>query len=288
MTDIVPGKVIKTIAAFEVDDTFMSTEILNVLFSYRADAPENDNYSQEDVKAYGDFFWNNYGYIFNYGMTELLVLLRDNKNIIDHICIFSNNKSRLLCDIARYVINEYIGYGANLIDAVYPYDSKYRKSKLKTRDSLFKAIQYEHSDAIIDKNATVLFIDSTNQTMLHELNVVSLYVNPPYNYYEYVESLVAFYGKQEKLSALDTTHYSGQMKHFARDLKNKKRLNYETAFTMDYYNEIIETGQKFIDKISGAKGGKRKVRKTRRARKNIKTRKSGKARNNRKYKKTRK
>jgi hypothetical protein len=235
----------------------------------------NEDYTSDEVSKIGDFIWEKNGSLLNYGVIELFKILMENKNHIDHICIFSNNKSMLLCEIAMYIVNNIVGNGINIIDKIYPYRMKYRKTMNKSKKELINTIKFNNPDVAINNNVKILFIDSKTHSINHETGVVSHYVHPSYMNYDGIEELVRFYGQlkgNSKEEIENDVDYFGDMKD---KLKEKNHIDdYSKIFNKDYYDEVIEAGNKFIDKISG--GGRR--RKSRRIKRKItrKGRKNGK------------
>jgi hypothetical protein len=261
-------KVIRTIAAFDMDETILRFDPLSAIFSLRNSNPALGKYTLKDIAIFGDFLWKEYQDIFNEGVMRVFELLRDNRSIVDHICIYSNNNSQLLCEIVRYTINKFIGKGVPIIDAAYYNTKAYRTNSSKSRKDLYLAIEYTYPGVVINKtDPIILFMDDDKEHVMHrQPGVISKVINPPYKYFQNPRKLVEFVCKYDNLPDSYINDYTTEITSFVDcdDLENSKTPeHFDSTLSPDYYPGIEKAAQEFIDRIKGSTGGRRKTRKNR-------------------------
>ena len=262
------AKEIRSIAAFDMDETILRFDPLSAIFSLRNSSPTLGKYTMKDIAVFGDFLWREYQDIFNEGVIRVFELLRENRGIVDHICIYSNNNSRVLCEIVKYAINKFIGKGVNVIDAVYYNSKEYRTNPSKSRKDLYGAIEYTYPGVVINKtDPIILFMDDDEKHVMHrQPGVISKVISPPYKYFQDPRKLVEFVCKYDKLPDSYINDYTTQITSFVDcdDLENSKTPeHFDSTLSPDYYPGIEKAAQEFIDKIRSSTGGRRKTRKNR-------------------------
>jgi hypothetical protein len=305
MAEAVPaGKVIRTIAAFDMDETITCLVPLSPILGIREAQNVSmmrdqfkkmlpNSYTDAELEEIGTFLWENYREIFNEGALRVMKLIKENRDKFDHVCIFSNNTSNTMVNLIRVIINKFIGEGTQIIDASYHINSKYhsyrgmtkvRTSQTKTKEDLFNLIKKVYlgleddnlprmSDSdddahkgSVDLNAKILFYDDdSSHFIMRQKNVTSHHVNPKYNFYKDTRPFVEFFLRYEGLPENLADWLMSAMNSINRTNIAESAHGYAAITSEAYYERMVKTTQDFIDSLGGSSGGgKRKSRRMRR------------------------
>jgi hypothetical protein len=291
------GKVIRTIAAFDMDETITCLVPLSPILGIRE--AQNigmmrdqfrkmlpNGYTEAELEEIATFLWENYREIFNEGALRVMKLIKENRDKFDHVCIFSNNTSNTMVNLIRVLINKFVGEGTQIIDASYHINTKYhsyrgmvkvRTSQTKTKEDLFNLIKKVHlgledddlprvsssdddaSKGSVDPNAKILFYDDDpSHYIMRQKNVTSHHVNPKYNFYKDTRPFVKFFLQYEGLAENLEDWLMSAMDGINRTNIAESAHGYAAIMNEPYYESMVKTAKDFIDSLGGSSGGGRR------------------------------